>query len=94
MPKFQFKTNEESYRFCERICDALVQFIGIDADHAIELVNAYWSDTPDIDADPMLLSEPAYFYAMCIGHHPVLGDGQTGWAKDSRLWPPPKGWEA
>ena len=93
MPKFQFKTTVESHRFCERICDALSTFFGMDEDKGIELVNAYWSDTADIDTDVMLFTEPAYFYAMCIGHHPILGDGQTDWAKDSRLWPPPKGWE-
>ena len=93
MLKFDFKTTAESKRFCERICHALVQFFRVDENQAVELVNAYWSDTSDIDSDPLLFSEPAYFYAMCIGHHSVLGDGRTDWAKDNRLWPPPKGWE-
>jgi hypothetical protein len=93
MTEFNFKTSAESYVFCHRIREALTKFIGFDDQTAVSKINLYWDDVDSIDDDPLLMSEPAYYYAMCIGHHPMIGDGQKDWEHDERWWPPPPGWE-
>lgn len=93
MTDFSFATSEESHAFCLRIRDALMEFFGHDADTAVSLMNQYWTDVNSIDDDPLLKSESAYYYAQCIGHHPTIGDGEVGWEKDEKWWPPPPGWE-
>jgi hypothetical protein len=93
MSSFDFHTTEESEQFCLRIRNALVAFFGVTERQAVELINEYWKDVESIDSDPFLLSEPPYYYAMCIGHHPVFGDGQPRWEQDEKWWPPPAGWE-
>lgn len=93
MAPFRFRTTPESYQFCVRIRDALVLFLGLTETEAVHLINEYWKDVESIDDDPLLMSEPPYYYAMCIGHHPILGDGQLRWEQDERWWPPPRGWE-
>jgi hypothetical protein len=90
---FTFDTSEESEAFCLRICDALMEVFGCSRDKAIWLVNQYWKDAKSIEDDPLLYHESAYYYAMCIGHHPVLGDGEKIWWKNAKYWPPPPGWE-
>ncbi len=70
-----------------------MRFVGMEQDAAIASINAYWGDVADIESDALLFSEPAYYYAMCIAHHPEIGDGKINWIHDKDFWPPPKGWE-
>jgi hypothetical protein len=89
---FSFALSDESQRFCSRIVEALVKFCGKTELEAIALVRAYWEDQSDIESDPLLYHEPPYYYAMCIAHHPRIGDGRVVWWKEPGLWPPPQDW--
>ncbi len=91
--RYGFATTPESRSFCGRIEQALMRFCGKTQDEAVSLIAAYWQHRDRIDDDPLLFSEPPYFYAMCMAHHPTLGDGQVNWHEDPELWPPPEGWE-
>lgn len=92
MAAFTFKTSVESQAFCEQVCLALCNFFGMTMDQAQEKVNRYWHNVDCIDDDPLLFHEPPYYYAMCIGHHPIIGDGNPNWETDPRWWPPPLEW--
>jgi hypothetical protein len=83
---------DRSQEFCNRIVEALVKFCGKTEPDAIALVKAFWAGTADIESDPLLHREPPYYYAMCIAHHPQLGDGRVFWWNEPGLWPPPQGW--
>ncbi len=91
--RYSFATTLQSERFCRRIEQALVCFCGKSEKQAISLINAYWRNRSRIDDDPLLFSEPPYYYAMCMAHHPTLGDNKIDWHEDPALWPPPKGRE-
>ena len=56
------------------------------------MIQGYWAGVKDIESDPFLYEEPPYYYAMCIAHHPQLGDNRVDWYRDPALWPPPLGW--
>jgi hypothetical protein len=91
--EIRFARSEEAKAFCAKIRDALCEFGGYDPEPADHLIAAYWKDVCDIEVeDPLLYHEPPYYYAMCILHHPVLGDGDTWWYKNPALWPPPDKW--
>ena len=91
--RYDFATTSESEAFCHRIEEALVAFCGKSEDEAIALINGYWLHRSRIDGDPLLFSESPYYYAMCMAHHPTLGENRINWHEDPALWPPPKGWE-
>ena len=89
---FPFARNSDSIAFCCRIRDAMVQFCNIDATAAERMIREYWHGVADIAEDPFIFSEPAYYYAMCIAHHPLIGDNDPNWYRRTTLWPPPSGW--
>lgn len=92
MTTFPFAKSERAEQFCNRIKEALVRFGGLTEESAIAKTQSYWEHLGDIDLEPLVYHEVPYFYAMCILHHPLLGDGLTDWASDRRYWPPPDGW--
>lgn len=92
-PNFPFVASDVSRRFCMRVVEALVKFCKKSEPEAIRLVNAFWKDVDNIESDPLLLHEPPYYYAMCIAHHPVHGDGSVHWHEEPGLWPPPPDWK-
>lgn len=92
MSTYSFKTTSESQAFCDRVCQALCVFFGMSKERAYDSINRYWHDVECIDDDPLLFHEPPYFYAMCIGHHPTIGDNNLAWENDPRWWPPPEEW--
>lgn len=91
--RYNFATTPDSERLCRRIEEALMCFCGKTEIEAISLINAYWKNSSRIDDDPLLFEETPYYYAMCIAHHPTLGDNWITWYEDPSLWPPPKGWD-
>lgn len=93
MNDFPFVHSDQGRSFCKRVHEALVRFCGKSDLEADSLLRAYWAKYDDIESDPLLYHESPYFYAMCIAHHPEIGDNQPGWYKDRSLWPPPSGWE-
>ena len=92
-PKFPFAKNDRSTAFCYRVRDALVVFADKSPEEALALVRSFWEAHEDIEEDELLYHEPPYYYAMCIAHHRVLGDGKDMWWLDGEQWPPPKGWK-
>lgn len=90
--RYAFATTRESRVFCARIEAALMRFCGKSEDEALRLINGYWGHRSRLDDDPLLFSEPPYYYAMCMAHHPTLGDNRIDWQEDPALWPPPDGW--
>lgn len=90
--RFRFARTPKALRFCERIAEALVRMCNKDQDESVRLINLFWKQRADIEADPFLYEEPAYYYAMVIAHHPDIGDNRPQWYKDRELWPPPKEW--
>jgi len=92
-PEFPFARNDHSRKFCGRVCDALVRFAGKSQEEAAGLVLRFWQDLDDIEDDELIYHEAPYYYAMCIAHHPLLGEGRDYWWQDESLWPPPPGWE-
>jgi hypothetical protein len=93
MSRFPFAKTEKAEQHCQRVKEALIRFCGKTDHDAERLVIEYWSDQSDIEADELLYHEPPYYYAMCIAHHPKIGDNKPDWHKDSALWPPPDGWK-
>jgi hypothetical protein len=89
---FPFAVTEDARKFCRRVVEALVTFCDKPEPEAIALVRVYWSNQTNLESDPILYEEPPYYYAMCIAHHPKIGDGNIGWYQDPGLWPPPQGW--
>lgn len=77
-----------------KIKEALCVFGGKQNDESDKLMRTFFGYVECIDDDPFLFREPPYYYAMCILHHPVLGDDKIEWYHDPELWPPPKGWSA
>src|SRR5258708_4995232 len=89
---FPFAVTDEARRWCQRIVEALVTFYGKTDPEAIRLVQAFYVRYEDIESNSMLYHETPYYEAMCIAHHPRLGDGRVFWWKEPGLWPPPEGW--
>ncbi|MCR9212019.1 MAG: hypothetical protein NXI28_27690 [bacterium] len=90
--RFKFAKTEPAVRFCNRIIDAMTSHSDLHRDECVRMVCDYWSDVDDLEADPLLYGEPAYYYAMTIIHHPTIGDNKPEWFRDRSLWPPPPGW--
>lgn len=91
--EFPFARSEMSKAFCRRVREAVVLFGDKSPEEACDLIRRFWHYLDDIEEDVFLYREPPYYYAMCILHHPVLGDDRLDWIRDDRLWPPPQGWE-
>jgi len=89
---FHFAQTEEAKRFCERIVEAMTIFGGLARMDSVRMINEYWSDVDDLEADPLFFHEPPYYYAMAIAYHPAIGDNRPDWYTDRSLWPPPPGW--
>ncbi|HYT91156.1 MAG TPA: hypothetical protein VEL76_20755 [Gemmataceae bacterium] len=92
MGEFPFARTELAYQFCQRVKDALLRFCGKTEAEAVQLIGEYWAHRENIEEDRLLFHEVPYYYAMCMAHHPVIGDNNPFWWKDPHLWPPPKGW--
>ena len=92
MKEFPIAHTEKAYRFCQWVKEALCTFEGKSETDAIALINQYWKRRQDVEDDPLLYHESPYYYAMCIAHHPSLGDKNLEWHKDPSKWPPPDGW--
>lgn len=93
MNEFPFAKTEKAQGFCCRVSNALETFCNKSATESVDLIRKYWSDCIDLESDEYLYHESPYYYAMCIAHHPVLGDNNANWHLDSSLWPPPPGWD-
>ncbi|MCB2153267.1 hypothetical protein KQI84_00145 [bacterium] len=90
MNKFRFCKSEESQKFFSEIVQMLMKYGEKTEEEAVDLVSRCWKDCDDIDAEgPLIYHEIPYYYAMCILHHPVLGDGNVEWYLDKSYWPPP-----
>tara|TARA_R110002049_G_scaffold305056_3_gene501115 strand:+ start:77197 stop:77487 length:291 start_codon:yes stop_codon:yes gene_type:complete len=89
---FPFAHDNKSVAFCCRIRDAMVRFCGVDEATADRMMRDYWGDVADVADDPLFFGEPAYYYAMCVAHHPTIGDNDPEWYRRPELWPPPSGW--
>ena len=79
MSRFPFATTERAQRFCLRVKEAIVIFSGKSENEAETLIAKFWAGQDDIEADQLLYHEAPYYYAMCIAHHPVIGDNQPDW---------------
>lgn len=88
--RYQFAKTEQAQKFCEEILEAIVASSTVTEDIAISKIETYWEKRTDIESDPLLYHELPYYYAMCILHHPVLGDNVPFWWKDPTQWPPPE----
>jgi hypothetical protein len=84
--------SENARVFCQEIKRILVEVSCKTETDAIRLINELWKNQNDIESDPLLYEELPWYYAMVIAHHPVIGDNQPMWYKDSNLWPPPEKW--
>ena len=89
---FPFTHSENATRFCERILEAMTTICNLSHDESVRMMMEFWRDTADLESDPFIFHEPAYYYAMVIAHHPVIGDNRPEWYADPSLWPPPPGW--
>ena len=93
MQQFPFATSLESQQMLSNITTAIMRFGDRSESEAVRMVTEYWRNSTDILIDdPLLFHECAYYYAMCILHHPTIGDGIERWEKDQRYWPPPANW--
>jgi hypothetical protein len=92
MAEFEFARSEDARKMCARIREALITFGGKDETVAEELLRAYFSGTENVDDEPLIYHEVPYYHAMCILHHPVIGDDNIWWHKDPNFWPPPPEW--
>jgi hypothetical protein len=81
---------EEGRAFLKEIRQALVKCCGKTTAQAGTLTRQYFSHLRYLEDDIYLYRETPYHYAMCIAHHPVLGDNQPEWYFDQRYWPPPE----
>jgi thymidine kinase len=89
MIEFNFKTTEETYKYCCEVVECLMTYCGKTEKEALRLVNLIWKDRSVFDEDDLRLHEYPYYWAMGIDHHPILGDNKGGWYHDPQLWPPP-----
>lgn len=89
MNEFPIAKTEDAYQFCCEIKAILIELTGCSEEAAAELILKYWKGVNNIEDNPFLYEELAYFYARSMIHHPVLGDGRLEWYRDLALWPPP-----
>jgi hypothetical protein len=61
---------------------------------ADELIRKFWSDQIYLEDDMFLYQETPYYYAMCIAHHPTLGDNQPEWYLNPKYYPAPEKWRS
>lgn len=90
MNDFHFKVDDESELFLNEIVDMLIAFGGKTQSESIVAINTYWKAYTDIRDVGFLFAETPYYWAMCMLHHPVIGDGDVFWYLDSMYMPPPK----
>jgi hypothetical protein len=89
-----FTRTEEGRAFIERIAQALVECCGKESEEAETLIRAFWADLRFLEDDSLLYTETPYYYAMCIAHHPKLGDNQPEWYLSPEYFPPPAKWRS
>lgn len=87
--RFAFDVSPDTQAYCEEVVYCLVTYCGKAEGHALSLVNRFWADE-NITQDNLVLHEEPYYWAMCIAHHPVLGDNQPEWWRNPKLSPTPK----
>ena len=91
---FAFETTPTTQRYSEEVVDCMVKYAGRSQEQAIVLLNRFMLESPFplsvFDDNNYMLHEDPYYTAMCIIHHPVLGDNRPNWHGDPNLWPPPK----
>jgi hypothetical protein len=93
MSTFPFAKTPDARQFLANVVTALTRFCGHTEAEATRMTLEYWHGVSDIETDdPLLYHECAYYYAMCIAHHPTIGDGLQRWEQDIKYWPPPKDW--
>jgi len=89
MTKFDFFTNSESYSFCREILEVIVGCSEKSRAEAVTMLNKYWGDLTDVEEEFRLYAETPYYWAMCIIHHPTIGDNNPEWYLDEKFMPPP-----
>lgn len=90
MMNFEFCKNKESLGFCREILDILVKCAGRSSSEAANMLAEYWNDLDDVEDEFNLYSETPYYWAMCIAHHPTIGDNNPEWYKSAKYMPPPQ----
>lgn len=89
MTIFPFSKDPERSAFLGEVV-GLIETLGHKSiDEAIGMTKKYWEGVIDI-RDEYIMSETPYYWAMCILHHPSIGDNQPKWYLDHRLMPPPE----
>lgn len=89
MREYAFSVTNETRLFSDLVIKNLMRFGDLSEADAMGLLHRVWSDLPKFEDDDHRLHEPPYYHAMCILHHPELGDNRPEWWKDKQLWPPP-----
>lgn len=89
MSPFAFTVTDETRKYCDEVVRCLIDYGKKDREDAVALVNQFWVKRPWFDDDDSRLHEAPYFWAMCIIHHPKIGDNYPSWWDDPKYWPPP-----
>lgn len=92
MATYEFAKSQSAKEFCDEIEKVLVIEGKKTTTEAERLIKQFWSGRSDIEEDQLLYRELPYYYAMCILHHPILGDNYPFWWKNPEFWPPPSRW--
>ncbi len=88
--EFTFTTSKKTRWYFDEVMEVLQKFGEVSKEEAVNLMNRFWKskDLSNDDKD-LTFHETPYYWAMCILHHPVLGDGNIDWERDPAFWPPP-----
>ena len=89
MTTFAFATDAADHAFLEDVLRLVQALGGKSWSEAHLMLHQYWASTSDF-SDSAVHSETPYYWAMCILHHPTIGDDQPEWYLDARFMPPPE----